>query len=87
MTVSDAAEYLNMTPSGVLAAVKRGQGLSVPPYPWSLTCKRIDGRVFIPRDQVRAYHKTRMDFYFPKPKTQKQLDDEFLQRMWDNDPD
>lgn len=77
MTVPDAAEFLYMTPSGVGSAIKRGD----------LTATRIGGRVFVSRDTVKAFHKRRMDFYFPKPKTQKQLDEEFIQRMWDNDPD
>lgn len=77
MTVPDAADFLYMTQSGVGNALKRGD----------VTGKKIGRRVFVSRETVKAFHKRRMDFYFPKPKTQKQLDEEFLQRLWENDPD
>jgi len=86
MSVPAAAEFLNMTEGGVHAAIKRRER-GQEPSKWDLAAKRVGKRVFIARDEVRRFHKVRMDFYFPKPKTQKQLDDEFLQRMWDNDPD
>ena len=77
VTVRRASEILCMTTSGVYGAIKRGE----------FTAKRVDGAIVLPRKQVDEGRRARIAFYFPKPKTKRELEEEFVRQMWENDPD
>lgn len=78
VSAREASEILKMTPTGVYAAIKRGE------FPVT----KIDGQIFLSRRDVMEGLQERIDFYTrPKPDPMNLTDDEFLQRLWDSDPD
>jgi excisionase family DNA binding protein len=77
LTVSQAADQLQMTPGGVYAAIRRGD----------LPAKRIAGRIAVARADVRAFHHAKLEWLRLSDPNRPLTDEEFLQRLWDSDPD
>jgi hypothetical protein len=78
VSAREASEILKMTTSGVYTAIKRGE------FPVT----KVDGQIFLSRRDVMEGLQERIEFYSrPKPDPMNLTDDEFLQRLWDSDPD
>jgi excisionase family DNA binding protein len=77
LSVREAADLLQMTPSGVYAAIKRGD----------IPAKRTNGRLTVKRADVRRYERELVRFLNESDPNRPLTDDEFLQCLWDSDPD
>jgi hypothetical protein len=77
LSVREAAELIIMTPGGVYAAIKRGD----------LAGKRVDGRWQVARADAREYLRKRIEFYRKTDPNRPLTDEEFMQQLWDSDPD
>jgi hypothetical protein len=77
--VREAADYLNMTTGGVYQAVKRGDITAIP----KTKPKRLV------RATVIAHLENTLEYlaYMERKKTGRLTDDEFIQALWDSDPD
>ena len=77
LSVAEAAKLVAMTPQGIYAAIKRGD----------LRATRGRERITVRRDHVLRYRALMDEATKPRPKNQPLTDEEFLQRLWDSDPD
>lgn len=79
VTVAQAAKILKITPSGVYAALKRGD----------IPVKRREPQIILERKHVRAYRQRFLDWLknYERIKAGRLTEQEFLQRLWDSDPD
>lgn len=79
LKVSEAARVTGYTAAGLYAAIRRGD----------LPAKTIDGTIHISKPDVQAYRRRFIELMTaPKKDPNRPLtDEEFLQQLWDNDPD
>jgi len=76
LTVAQAAKLLGMTRQGVYLAIKHQR----------LVASRTGGQISIDRASVREYRRWQREALRPA-KPRKLTDAEFLQHLWDSDPD
>lgn len=79
ITVAQAAKLLKMTTSGVYAAIKKK----------AIEAKRTKAGVIVSRASAKQYRADTLKYFrdADRRKAGKLTDEEFLQQMWDNDPD
>jgi hypothetical protein len=79
LTVAEAARAVKMTPMGIYQAIWRG----------ALRARRVKGLVTVTRADLKAYRAAIRAAMreAKKPKRTRLTDEEFLQRLWDTDPD
>ena len=77
MSVRQAAEMLVMTTGGVYHALRAGR----------LPGKRVNGRWTVARVDVREFERAREEFLRKSDPSYVMTDEEFIQMLWDNDPD
>lgn len=77
LTVRQAAELIGMTPGGIYGVIKRGD----------VPSKRIDGLITVRRADIRAYQRAVIEWMKQNDPNRPLTDEEFIQRLWDSDPD
>ena len=79
LTVPQAAALIGMTPGGMYQLIQRGE----------LAVKRRKPQIIVEAKAARAYRKSVIDYFKNKARIAagRLTDEEFIQRMWDNDPD
>ena len=77
LKVRAAAKLIGMTPAGVYVAIKRGD----------IASKLVDGKIHVPRDSAMAHRRRMRELMKPKDPNRPLTDEEFLQALWDSDPD
>jgi hypothetical protein len=77
LTVAEAAEVMWMTPGGVYSAIRRGD----------VPAKRIDGLWTIARVDAKKHLKDKIEWFKRTDPNRPLTEQEFLQRLWDSDPD
>lgn len=77
LSVAEAAELLGMTTQGIYAAIKRGD----------IPVTRGPKRMTVKRAHVLRFRREMDAWLAPQPKNRVLTDEEFLQRLWDSDPD
>lgn len=75
ISVREAAKLVRMSPQGIYVAIKRGD----------IPATRIDGRIMVAREDVKAHRRRLDELMKPKPKVLS--DEEFLRELWESDPD
>ncbi|HSN30888.1 MAG TPA: hypothetical protein VLT45_31585 [Kofleriaceae bacterium] len=73
ISIAVAAGRYRYTTAGLYAAIKRGD----------LQAKRVDGRWTTTPADMKAFIKAMT----PVPQPEVLTDEEFIRRMWENDPD
>ena len=73
ISIAEAAGRYRYTTAGLYAAIKRG----------ALQAKMVDGRWTTTSADMKAFVKAMT----PVPQPEKLSDEEFIRRMWENDPD
>lgn len=73
ISIYEAAGRFRYTTAGLYAAIKRG----------ALKAKKIGGRWTTTSADMKAFIKAMT----PPPKPEVLSDEEFIRRMWENDPD
>ena len=81
LTVAQAAKLIGMTPNGVYTAIKARR----------IPASKVRGQIVVARADAREYRRKTIAWYREALKARnpnrKLTDEEFLQRLWDNDPD
>jgi hypothetical protein len=77
LTVAQAAERLQMPPGGVYAAIRLGD----------LAAPQIAGRIGVARSAVREFERAKLEWLRLSDPNRPLTDEEFVQRLWDSDPD
>ena len=77
LSVAEAAKLVHMTPGGIYAAIKRGD----------LVATRGPERITVKRAHVLKFRRDMDEALKPIDKNRPLTDEEFLQRLWDSDPD
>jgi excisionase family DNA binding protein len=75
MSVTQAARFMKMTRQGIYQAIRRG----------SLPGKKVKDRWIVARADLEAWKRANKEA--ARPKNRRLTDEEFLQRLWDSDPD
>ncbi len=73
ISIAEAAGRYRYTTAGLYAAIKRG----------ALRAKQVGGRWTTTSADMKAFIKAMT----PPPKPERLSDEEFIRRMWENDPD
>jgi hypothetical protein len=77
LSVAEAAKLVHMTPGGIYAAIKRGD----------LVATRGPARITVKRAHVLKFRRDMDEALRRMDKNRPLTDEEFLQRLWDSDPD
>lgn len=79
VTVAQGAKVLGYTTSGIYAAILRGD----------IPVKRRSPQIILERKQLHAYRQRIIDYWKEREriKSGNLTEEEFLQALWDSDPD